>query len=77
MSRQAMFPTFDTPNVDQGKLEKDRSLPPLISPESVVVHKAMGNFARREVYTPQTNSVRPTTNWSLMNLQHSPVSNAV
>jgi hypothetical protein len=61
-----MFPKFDTPIiVDPSSKEEDplpntNSLPSLVpAPSStVVVQKVMGNFARREVFTPQTSALR-------------------
>ncbi|CAB4030278.1 Hypothetical predicted protein, partial [Paramuricea clavata] len=66
MSRQEMFPKVDTPIIVdpsskvEDPLPNTNSLPSLVpAPSStVVVQKVMGNFARREVFTPQTSALR-------------------
>ena len=65
MSRQEMFPKFDPPiTVDPLSNKEETSagncLPSLVpAPSStVVVQKIMGNFARREILTPQTSARR-------------------
>ena len=68
MSRQEMFPKFEVPistvdplgNEDDPAPTVETSLPQLVHvPNStVVVQKVMGNFARREIYTPQAGAVR-------------------
>ena len=72
MSRQEMFPKFHKPiTIDPLSEEEDpepvaSSLPSLVpAPSStVVVQKVMGNFARREIYTPQTSTLRPPLTFS-------------
>ena len=64
MSRQEMFPKFDTPITVDPLNEEEEDSPPVVdslpslvpAPSStVVVQKIMGNFARREIVTPQTS----------------------
>ena len=72
MSRQEMFPKFHTPiTIDPLSEEEDpqpatHSLPSLVpAPNStIVVQKVMGNFARREIYTPQTSALRQPLTFS-------------
>ncbi|XP_028401146.1 LOW QUALITY PROTEIN: uncharacterized protein C7orf31 homolog [Dendronephthya gigantea] len=67
MSRQEMFPKFEVPTVDPlsneddpGATVEETSLPQLVPVPNptVVVQKIMGNFARREIFTPQAGAVR-------------------
>ena len=69
MSRQEMFPKFHKPIIVDCLSKEDddpeptvSSLPSLVpAPSStIVVQKVMGNFARREIYTPQTSTMRPS-----------------
>lgn len=83
MSRQALFPTFDNPKEDSfgnvENIEKDFCLPSLVPadpPSTIVVHKAMGSFARREICTPQTSSTRRPLHWQPKNLEPLPIRNA-
>lgn len=82
MSRQALFPKFDNPTDNplcgRGNIDQDYCLPALVpvNPPAIVVHKAMGNFARREICTPQASSMRHAQTWpETRNRQPLPVRN--
>ena len=84
MSRQALFPKFDNPTDNplcgRGNIDQDYCLPALVpvNPPAIVVHKAMGNFARREICTPQASSMRHAQTWpETRNRQPLPVGTVV